>query len=96
MASRAEPSGERHLPARLAGFLTGRPTGVALLLLAVFVALQVGSNQHKTITINEPDHYRYGWQLLHFVSDRFDDSKMPFSMLNALPKRIAVAVLPPG
>ena len=82
--------------ARLAGFLTGRATGAALLLLVVFVALQVGSNQHKTITINEPDHYRYGWQLLHFVSDRFDDSKMPFSMLNALPKRIAVAVLPPG
>jgi hypothetical protein len=81
---------------RLAGLVSGRATGAALLLLAVFVALQVGSNQHKTITINEPDHYRYGWQLLHFQSARFDDSKMPFSMLNALPRRIVESVLPPG
>jgi hypothetical protein len=81
---------------RLTALVSGRATGAALLLLAVFVALQVASNQHKTITINEPDHYRYGWQLLHFQSARFDDSKMPFSMLSALPRRIAEATLPPG
>jgi hypothetical protein len=82
--------------ARLAGLVSGRATGAAVLLLAAFVLLQVGSSQRKTITINEPDHYRYGWQLLHFNSSRLDDSKMPFSMLNALPRRIAEAVLPPG
>jgi hypothetical protein len=49
-----------------------------------------------TLTIDEPAHYQYGWQVLHFDTTRFDDSKMPFSALNALPRKIAAALLDPG
>ena len=66
-------------------------------LLALFVLLELGSLRHLTITTDEPFHYGYGWQLLNFDSRRFDDSKMPFSMLNALPRKLATVLhLHPG
>jgi len=37
------------------------------------------------MTYDEPTHHRYGLQILDLNSDRFDDSKMPISALNALP-----------
>ena len=81
---------------RLVSLLPGRETAAALLLLSLFVLLQVATNRHKTIMINEPDHYRYGWQILNFDSTRFDDSKMPFSALNALPRKLARGLLAAG
>jgi dolichyl-phosphate-mannose-protein mannosyltransferase len=85
---------------RLVGAAQSRPTVAALLLLATFVLLHAGSMQRRTLTIDESGHYAYGWRLLHFNSRRvdplYDNSKMPFSMLNALPRAIAEAALPPG
>jgi Dolichyl-phosphate-mannose-protein mannosyltransferase len=68
---------------------------MAGLLLAVFALLEVGSLRHMTLTNDESAHYRYGWQILNRDSTRFDDSKMPFSALNALP-RLAAEMLHPG
>jgi 4-amino-4-deoxy-L-arabinose transferase-like glycosyltransferase len=86
------------MSSRLAGGAQGRATVLALLLLATFVLLPAGGMRHRTLTIDESGHYAYGARLLHFDSRRldplYDNSKMPFSMLNALPGRIAGAVLP--
>jgi len=83
---------------RLVGAVQGRATVAALLLLATFVLRHAGSMQRRTLTIDESGHYAYGWRLRHFDSRRvdplYDNSKMPFSMLNALPRRIVEAVLP--
>jgi dolichyl-phosphate-mannose-protein mannosyltransferase len=88
------------MSSRLVGGAQGRATMAALLLLTTFVLLQAGSMQRRTLTIDESGHYAYGARLLHFDSRRldplYDNSKMPFSMLNALPGRIAAAVLPAG
>lgn len=62
-------------------------------LAAIFLFLTTGSIAHKTLTYDEPQHYRYGVQILNLNSDRFDDSKMPFSALNALASKIADRVL---
>jgi hypothetical protein len=62
-------------------------------LAAIFLFLTTGSIAHKTLTYDEPQHYRYGEQILDFNSDRFDDSKMPFSVLNALASKLADRVL---
>ena len=72
-----------------------RATVVAALLLAVFALLEVGSLRRQTLTVDERGHYAYGWQLLRFDSTRFDDSKMPLSELNALPRALA-SLLHPG
>jgi hypothetical protein len=72
-----------------------RPGIAAALLLATFVVLEVGSLRHMTLTTDERGHYLYGWQIVNFNSKRFDESKMPFSALNALPRRL-VAALDPG
>jgi len=61
---------------------------VAGLLLGFFL-LNLGSIRFKSLTTDEPKHYRYGMNILNLNSDRFDDSKMPFSALNALPAKIA-------
>jgi len=60
---------------------------VALLLLTFF-ALCLGSVWRKTLTTDEPFHYRYGMDVLRLHADRFDNSKMPLSALNALPCRL--------
>jgi hypothetical protein len=64
-------------------------------LLLVFLILGALSVRGKTSTFDEPRHYRYGMNILDGDSDRFDDSKMPVSALNALPAKIATG-LPEG
>jgi len=68
---------------------------LGLALIAFFVVLDVLSVQKVSLTADEPLHYRYGMNILNLDSTRFDDSKMPFSALNALPKKVA-ALLPPS
>ena len=55
--------------------------------LGVIVVLNLSSIRHKTLTYDEKEHYRYGLQMLDFNSNRFDDSKMPFSAINAVPHK---------
>ena len=62
---------------------------IVFVLLALFLLLNLGSIRHKTLTTDEPKHYQYGQNILNLKSDRFDDSKMPFSALNALPAKLA-------
>jgi len=57
---------------------------LVLCLALLFLALTTCSILGKSLTYDEPQHYRYGKQILRLNSDRFDDSKMPFSALNAL------------
>jgi len=61
-------------------------------LLIVFLLVNVGSIRYKTFTTDEEKHYQYGMNILNLDSDRFDDSKMPFSALNALPAKLALLV----
>jgi len=68
---------------------------VVLALLGFFLLVSAFSVVGKTETYDEPNHYAYGVQILSGNSTRFDDSKMPFSALNALPGRI-VSLLPPN
>ena len=61
-------------------------------LLGLFLVLSVFSVQGRSITIDEPHHFDYGLRLLYGNPDRVkkvDDSKMPFSALNALPTILA-------
>jgi hypothetical protein len=62
-----------------------RARWLVVLLLAVLFALEVASMQRLTVTYDEWAHLRYGQNILNLDSTRFDDSKMPFSALNALP-----------
>ena len=84
-------------PPRLWGSLQrlGKASLLPALLLTVLLVHSLLSVLHKTITYDEPDHYRYGQQILEGNSDRFDDSKMPVSALNAAPAQLA-EYLPPG
>lgn len=74
---------------------TGVQNSIMLLLLIFFIALGVLSVIGKTLTADEDRHYLYGENILQGNSTRFDDSKMPFSALNALPKSVA-GLLPEG
>jgi len=60
----------------------------AACLFAVFFGLSLSSVWYKTLTADEPFHYRYGRQVLGFDAARFDNSKMPVSAWNAIPCRI--------
>lgn len=60
------------------------------MFLAAFFLITFTSSRHLTLTYDESDHYRYGVQILEGNSDRFDDSKMPFSAINALLGRLGV------
>lgn len=60
-----------------------------VILLSLFFLMTRISAQHLTLTYDESFHYQYGLQILNLNSDRFDDSKMPFSVLNALPGKLA-------
>ena len=71
-----------------------RRAGVCALLVIMLV-IDVTSISLKTPTHDEETHCRYGWQILHGNSDRFDDSKMPVSVLNVLPLAVS-RLLPPG
>lgn len=66
-----------------------------LILLTIFLVLCLLSIRWKTLTYDEPGHYRYGTNILELDSGRFDDSKMPFSALNAAPRKIS-GILPEG
>ena len=58
-------------------------------LLLVFLAIGSLSVWGKALTYDEGKHMRYGRYLLEGSTDRFDDSKMPISALNALPPELA-------
>ena len=61
------------------------------LLLAVFAVLCASSIDNASLTYDEPQHYRYGAQILiEHNAERFDDSKMPASTWNAVPRAIAI------
>lgn len=65
------------------------------LLVFGFLTISVLSMRHMTITVDEPGHLTYGMRILNLRADRFDDSKMPITTLNALPAKLA-SLLPPG
>lgn len=75
--------------------LPARQTILLLALLIFFVVFGILSVQNKTLTTDESRHYQYGVNILNGKAERFDDSKMPFSALNALPGKIASG-LPDG
>jgi hypothetical protein len=58
-------------------------------LLAILVLLNVFSFQNKSLTYDEPWHFRYGSNILDGDADRFVDGTMPASALNALPRKLA-------
>jgi hypothetical protein len=71
-------------------------------LLAAFFLLSLASVRYKSITVDEAKHYEYGQRILNLQSDRLnsggtivDDSKMPFTALNALPAKMT-PYLPEG
>jgi len=71
-------------------------------LIFLFIMTSLLSVRHKSLTADEAKHYLYGQNILNLNSDRLgdgtavvDDSKMPFSALNALPAKIAES-LPDG
>jgi hypothetical protein len=64
------------------------------LLIAVFLAISLASMRHLSLTADEEQHHQYGANILNLDSDRFDDSKMPFSTLNALPGKLASWIPP--
>jgi Dolichyl-phosphate-mannose-protein mannosyltransferase len=64
-------------------------------LLTVFVILAGGSSQRVTHTFDEGAHYSYGRQILALNASRgSDNSKMPFSILNVLPGKVAGWIWP--
>ena len=62
-----------------------------LSLTAVFLFLTLGSVilGHLSLTYDEPQHFKYGELIYNLQSDRFDDSKMPVSVLNVIPSKVA-------
>ena len=68
---------------------------VMLLVLIIFVLLSISSSAKVSLTLDEYLHYQYGGNVLSGNSTRFDDSKMPISVLNLLPKGLA-SLLPDG
>jgi 4-amino-4-deoxy-L-arabinose transferase-like glycosyltransferase len=67
---------------------------LAVLLVGAFVLLAIGSMQHMTLTPDEAGHYDYGVRLL-LGAPVVQDTKMPVSALNALPRALA-RLVPPG
>ena len=65
------------------------------LLILAFIVTGYLSVRGLSLTADEAKHYRYGENILAGDSNRFDDSKMPVSALNALPARLA-GFLPDG
>jgi hypothetical protein len=58
---------------------------LVVLLLAIGLVLNALSARNLSLTADESDHFLYGIHVLGLNSDRFDDSKMPFTALNAIP-----------
>src|SRR5688572_5512567 len=72
-----------------------RVSWLVALLLTTMATLEVASVRHLSVTYDEPRHFLYGQNILRLDSNRFDDSKMPVSALNAVPSAVA-ARLPAG
>jgi len=83
----------RSLYARLG--LEPREGVLAASLMTAFLLLSILSLRHKTLTYDEPDHYRYGRRILEGDANRFNASTMPITALNALPGKVADS-LPKG
>lgn len=66
-----------------------RPLAIIITLLTVFFIVNVLSLRHLSPTTDEEKHFRYGMMILDGNSDRFDDSKMPFSAFNAVPQKLS-------
>jgi len=64
-------------------------------LIIIFLFLTLGSILlgHLSLTYDEPQHFRYGELIYQLKSDRFDDSKMPVSVINVIPAKIADQLL---
>src|SRR5260370_13177317 len=63
-----------------------------LLLAACALVLDIGVAVSMSTTYDEEDHIDYGSRLLHFHPDPLstgDDSKMPITALNAIPRAAA-------
>lgn len=67
---------------------------LVVLLLGIILTLDVASMRHMTVTYDEPTHFRYGQNVLNLDSNRFNDSTMPVTALNALPARLGVRLSP--
>jgi len=65
----------------------------ALTLLFLFFTLGAVLIGRPSLTYDEPVHFRYGAQVLDGNAERFDGSKMPFSVLNVAASRLAVRLL---
>jgi len=66
---------------------------VAVLIMLIFVGINFSSVfPGYSLTKDEDKHYLYGENILSGDSTRFDDSKMPFTALNALPKKVTQAI----
>ncbi len=65
-----------------------------ILLFICIIGINILSIRHKSLTYDEKRHYKYGYQILKLNSDRFEDSKMPFSAFNAIPRVIAEELKP--
>lgn len=77
-------------------FFQQRENVVAWMLILLFVLISILSMKNLSLTADEGKHYKYGVNVLNRDSTRLvnkkglvDDSKMPFSALNALPAKIA-------
>ena len=69
---------------------------LALVLIFLFVIISFLSMKNLSLTADEGKHYSYGIKVLNRDSSRLvnkkglvDDSKMPFTALNAFPAKIA-------
>jgi hypothetical protein len=61
------------------------PSLAVILLGGLFLLQGIRVIGATSPTLDEPGHYRYGYRILRGVAERWDDSKMPVSALNALP-----------
>ncbi|HET9429524.1 MAG TPA: glycosyltransferase family 39 protein [Chitinophagaceae bacterium] len=65
-------------------------TFTAILIIMAFAGVNILSVLRGfSFTMDEDKHYRYGKSIVSGNSDRFDDSKMPATALNALPQKVA-------
>lgn len=70
--------------------------GIAILIILAFASINIFSVlRGYSLTTDEDKHYLYGEKIVAGNSTRFDDSKMPITGLNALPKKVA-SFLPDG
>src|SRR6266545_2595473 len=63
---------------------------IAILIIMAFAGVNIFSVLRGfSLTTDEDKHYLYGENIVSGNSNRFDDSKMPATALNALPQKIA-------